>query len=316
MTDNLTEHRISANGTELNVLELGPSDAPCVIMVHGLRDSAWSLLPVAQLLVSPGGPDSSQPDGYRVLLPELRGHGRSARSDAYAMPNFLLDLHAVVEHFTAKPSTECAVFGHSLGGHIVTKYAALFPEVVKTVLVVEGLGPPTRPHEGKPAEEIRAYREMLLARLSTRPSQGKPLTGLEDAAARLQRNNPRLQPDETQRITPHLLEEVDGQLRWAFDSRANGVFLGVSTADNLRFWQQVQAPTCLVSGALSYEYWGSQMNTPGFSGHFAAGEMETRAQNFQIQQHHWFENSGHMVHYDEPERLGHLCRQYLEQHYV
>jgi len=309
--EQVNEHQLNANGVTLNVLEVAPEQghAPCVVMLHGLRDSAWSLLPVATAICQPG----AHHPGYRVLLPELRGHGRSSRSEAYAMPNFLLDLHGVVSSYT---DGACALFGHSLGGHIVTKYAALFPEIVKAMLVVEGLGPPARPHEGNPGAEMRVYRDMLLTRLAERSSSSRPLADAADASARLQRNNPRLTEEQANRIAPHLVEAVEDGLRWAFDSRANSVFLGVSTADNIRFWQQVQAPTCFVSGALSHEYWGREMSTPGFTGRFAEGEMETRVEHFQNHEHHWFDRSGHMVHYDEPERLGALCRQFLEQHYV
>ncbi len=317
--DSVRQHRLSANRLELSVLELAGvangngsselADLPCVVMLHGLRDSAWSLLPVATDLAR----GTATHPGFRVLLPELRGHGDSGRSDAYAMPDFLIDLHAAIEQFS---QGNCALFGHSLGGHIATRYAALFPEIVQALIVAEGLGPPKRPHEGDPAAEIRAYRARLVTQLAARPSRARPIADLADVAQRLLSNNPRLPPAQAEAIAPHLVETVEGQLRWAFDSRANRVFLGVSTTDNVRFWEQVSAPTCIISGALSYEYWGREMNQPGFSGHFAEGEMETRVQHFKNHEHHWFEHSGHMVHYDEPQRLGALCRQFLEQHYV
>lgn len=309
--DTPTEHRVAGAGAgvELSVLEVGPASGRTVVMLHGLRDTAWALLPIAQHLAQP---DAAGP-GFRVLITELRGHGKSGRSDAYAMPNFLLDLHAVLNQLSEQG---CALFGHSLGGHIVTKFAALFPELVRALVVVEGLGPPRRPHEGDEAQEIEAYRHSLLSRLADRPSAGKPIRDLADVAARLCRNSPRLHPDEAERLAPHLVEEVNGTLRWAFDSRANSVFIGTNTTDNERFWRQVTAPTCVISGALSYEYWGSQMPHEDFTGHFAEGELEARAAQFRQHEHHWFEHSGHMVHYDEPQRLGQLTRQFLEQRYV
>jgi pimeloyl-ACP methyl ester carboxylesterase len=183
-------------------------------------------------------------------------------------------------------------------------------------LVVEGLGPPKRPHEGDEALEIKAYRDMLLSRVAARPSSGKPIIDIEDVVGRLCRNNPRLDPNQAGQIAPHLVTEVDGALSWAFDSRANSVFVGSNYADNARFWRQVQAPTCLISGTLSYQYWGREMASPDFNGHFAEGEMEARADHFANHEHHWFEHSGHMVHYDEPDRLGVLARNFLEQNYV
>ena len=73
------------------------------------------------------------------------------------------------------------------------------------------------------------------------------------------------------------------------------------------------AEACIVSGALSYEYWGSQL---GSDGRFREGEMEERVGHFPNAEHHWFDHSGHMVHYDEPDRLANTLRTFLEKHYV
>jgi len=311
-SDTPTQLQVRGNGINLNVLELGQPGDPTVIMLHGLRDTAWALLPIAGQLLASG----DEGKGYRVLIPDLRGHGASERSDVYAMPDFLLDLLQVVR---ATTNGQCALFGHSLGGHVVTRFAGLFPEMVKALMVVEGLGPPKRPHEGDEAMEVKAYREMLLSRAAARTSSAKSIADIADVVARLLRNNPRLAPADAERIAPHMVESVDGALRWAFDSRANSVFVGISHLDNVRFWHQVQAPTCIVSGALSYQYWGGEMKSTTlteYTGHFAEGEMEQRAENFTNHQHHWFERSGHMVHYDEPERLGAMTRNFLEQNYV
>ena len=57
-------HRIDSNGIALNVLELAPENkaTATLVMHHGLRDSAYALLPIASVL-------SEQ---FHVLLPELR----------------------------------------------------------------------------------------------------------------------------------------------------------------------------------------------------------------------------------------------------
>jgi pimeloyl-ACP methyl ester carboxylesterase len=276
-------------------------------MVHGLRDSAWSLLPIAHALNR-----NAQRAGYRVLLPELRGHGASTATGAYAMPDFLRDLHLVSTSFAPD---RFALFGHSLGGHITSKYSALFPERVAALVVVEGLGPPRRPHEGDPARELVAYREMLLARLTPQPRSSRPIKDLDDVVARLLRNNPRLADAAASDIAPHLVRSTSTGLEWAFDASANSVFIGSNRRTDEQFWQQVKAPVCVVSGRLSYEYWGREMAAEDFTGRFAEGELERRAANFVHHEHHWFDHSGHMVHYDEPARLSTLTRTFLEKHH-
>ena len=70
-----------------------------------------------------------------------------------------------------------------------------------------------------------------------------------------------------------------------------------------------------MSGALSHEYWSREPTSGERSGYFQQGEMEERVSVFQNAEHIWFENSGHMVHYDEPERLANLCIEFLEEKY-
>lgn len=121
-------HRIDSNGIALNVLELAPENkaTATLVMHHGLRDSAYALLPIASVLS----------EHFHVLLPELRGHGQSDTSDAYGVFDFVLDVHEVISTLAGD---RLALLGHSLGGHIVSKYAAIFPERVEAVAVIEGL---------------------------------------------------------------------------------------------------------------------------------------------------------------------------------
>ncbi len=63
-------------------------------------------------------------------------------------------------------------------------------------------------------------------------------------------------------------------------------------------------PTLVISGDLAHEYWRGQFgNLPGFDGRYREGEMEQRAAVFPRGEHCAFHHSGHMVHYNEPERL-------------
>jgi pimeloyl-ACP methyl ester carboxylesterase len=292
----ITEHQVLSNGTKLNVLELAPEnrDKASIVMLHGLRDSAHSLLPVALHLAQ----------DFHVLLPELRGHGNSDASDAYGVFDFVQDLHEVIDGLAAQ---NVGLFGHSLGGHIVSKYAAIFPQRIAAIAIVEGLGPPHRAQEDNEAAEMQALGFMILNRLRRQPGKSRPIQDPEDAANRLVRNNPRLNPATAAELAPHLLKATDTGYAWAFDSRASSVFVGASRANDAIFWRNIKAPTCVISGSLSYEYWEREMGDEAYDGRFAPGEMEQRIDEFQDCVHHWFEGSGHMVHYDEPQRLAQQC---------
>ena len=281
-------HRIDVDGVGLAVLELGPADAPPLVMLHGMRDVPESLLPVAEPLAR----------NHRLLLPALRGHGDSDRPGGYAMDQFLYDLYRTVEALEPRPFT---LFGHSLGGQIGARFAALYPHRVAALVLVEGLGPPARLEEDDAALRIRHHAERLLATLT--PPPDRPLPDLEFAAGRLSHNNPRLPPGRARELAALATRrESDGHLRWAFDARVASVFLGVQRQDTEHYWRAVRCPTLVVSGDEAAEYWRAQMALPG-DGEFAPGELEARVRCFADAEHVAIAGAGHMVHYDRPADL-------------
>lgn len=292
-------HRLRIGDVTLSVLEAGEDQAPPLVMLHGMRDTAWSLLDVAAPLSG----------SYRVVLPELRGHGASDWPGAYSIDHFLFDLYHVTERLSLPPAV---VFGHSLGGQIAARYAALFPDRVRALVVVEGLGPPARPGEDDPAFMVRHHATRLLETLGV-PIRQRPLPDLGFAAERLLANNPRLASERARRLAGQMTRhDADGKLVWAFDARVASVFLGVRREDSERYWRQVRCPTLVVSGDLAGEYWRGQM--PGeWRGEFAPGELEARIGCFADAEHVAFADAGHMVHYDIGERLTHTAAEFLER---
>jgi pimeloyl-ACP methyl ester carboxylesterase len=297
-----TQHTIDAAGVNLSVLSIGNPDNPPVVFVHGMRDVAWSLLPVAEALI----------DQYHVLLPELRGHGRSDHPGSYAFENFVFDLHCVLDQMTQTP---VAFIGHSLGGHITSRYAALFPEQVNALVMVEGLGPPDALHSPNPEAALAGYATRIL-QLYGEPADQRSLPSYEFAAERLLKNNPRLDPDRALVIAHKAVRaDPDGTLHWAFDSRAQMVFVSAGLTPSDIFWRAVQCPALIISGDLAHEYWGTRNpHDEHFDGSYAPGEMEARASIFPKGEHLHFTHSGHMVHYDEPERLATETLNFLEKH--
>ncbi len=292
-------HRLEVNGVGLSVLELGAAEAPALVMLHGMRDVAWSLLPVALPLA----------ERYRVLLPELRGHGESDQPGCYGMDHYLFDLHRVWDLLEVGRG---ALFGHSLGGQIAARFAALFPERVRAAILVEGLGPPQRPGEGDETAELREHAARLLQTLAI-PARQRPLPDLQFATQRLLANNPRLPEDRARLLAEHATRRTGaGDLMWAFDPRVGSVFLGIGLKETQRFWHHLTCPALVVSGDLAFEYWRAQMPYE-WSGEFAPGELEARIRCFPDHEHVALPRAGHMVHYDQPEALTRAMADFLER---
>ncbi|MGE0625345.1 MAG: alpha/beta fold hydrolase [Pseudomonadales bacterium] len=301
----MTEPRrltVDANGVRLNLYALGEeSENPPVIMLHGMRDVALSLMPVAERLTG----------AHPVYLPDLRGHGASDKPGGYSMAQLVYDLHAVIE---ALGRTPVVLFGHSLGGHVVCRFAALFPERVSAAVVVEGLGPPEGRRPSDPAQALAAEGARLLATLGA-PHVPRPLPSFAFAAERLLVNNPRLAPEralELARLGTYT--GSDGALHWAFDPRVQSVFVGADTDANERYWSAVRCPTCVIAGAFAGEYWRSAVPAGSdWTGEFAPGELEARVALFPDAELTTLPGSGHMVHFDEPEALAGATLDFLRR---
>ena len=146
-------HHVESNGLRPSVLKLAQENkATATLVMHqGLRDSDHALLSVATVLSR----------HFHVLMPELRGHGQSSASDAYGVFDFVMDLHEVI---TALSGERLALWGHSVGGHFVSKYAALFPNLVEADAIIEGLGPPHCADGSDEAAEMQGLQFMILKR--------------------------------------------------------------------------------------------------------------------------------------------------------
>jgi pimeloyl-ACP methyl ester carboxylesterase len=89
-------------------------DGPPIVLVHGITESRRSWDP----LMAPLAGD------HRVVAVDLRGHGESDRRPPYDALTMAADVHAVIE---ASGTSEPLVVGHSLGGAVVSVYAAGSP---------------------------------------------------------------------------------------------------------------------------------------------------------------------------------------------
>jgi lipase len=135
---------VEVRGGTLHTALWGPEDpdTPTILAVHGVTAShkAWHYL--AEAL----------PD-VRIIAPDLRGRGRSNGLPApYGMPTHAQDLAAVLAAFTTGP---VVVVGHSMGAFAALVLANLFPERVRSLVLVDG-GLPLQVPAGISDEDVVA----------------------------------------------------------------------------------------------------------------------------------------------------------------
>jgi pimeloyl-ACP methyl ester carboxylesterase len=115
------EHRyvITPKGVRIHVADAGPPDGPPVMLVHGFPQHWWEW----HRLIGP-----LADDGYRVLVPDLRGAGWSdAPRGPYRKTEMADDLDAVLEQLGVGP---VKIAAHDWGGPVAFLLLLRHPERV------------------------------------------------------------------------------------------------------------------------------------------------------------------------------------------
>lgn len=283
-----SRHWYQTRGLKLSWCEWGPKDAPPVVMVHGGLENARAWDQAAGALA----------DSFRVVAPDLRGHGQSdwASGGAYAVLDFASDLAALFEQTGL---SQAALVGHSLGGAVATHFAALYPDKVTRLCNVEGLRPLTKPAPATPDEQmaaIRAWADKAAAATSSRAR--RTYADLEAMTRRLMEADPRM-PEGTARafVATNALA-CEGGFRWRYDPMVRETALVTTIGPSpVHFWERVACPVLLVYGK---ESWAVSPAVDGRVDHF----RQARVVEVPV--------AGHNVHHHQPQAFLALVRPFLD----
>lgn len=132
-----------------------------VILLHGLFGMAANLGPLARELAR----------DYRVLLPDLRNHGRSFHRPGMDYPSLAADVLALMD---ACDVGSAALVGHSMGGKVAMQAALDNPERVERLLVADIAPVAYMPHH---ARLFAALREAGADGLADRRATQRILEG-------------------------------------------------------------------------------------------------------------------------------------------
>lgn len=121
----LAPHKVVLHRHELSYVDSG--SGPVVLFIHGILGSQrqWAHLV------------DKMDDDHRVLVPDLFGHGESAKPlGDYSLSAHAAAMRDLLDHLGIERVT---LVGHSLGGGIAMQFFYLFPERVdRLVLVASG----------------------------------------------------------------------------------------------------------------------------------------------------------------------------------
>ncbi|PKH06296.1 alpha/beta hydrolase [Moritella sp. Urea-trap-13] len=126
---------IEVNGSIITGLQWGDNTKPVLLAVHGWLDNAASFVPLANALRN-DLEDGSLP--YQLIAIDLPGHGYSDhKAGHYNFIEWVDDLYQIIKTQHWGP---VSIIGHSMGAMISSILAATFPELVRRIVLIEGLG--------------------------------------------------------------------------------------------------------------------------------------------------------------------------------
>lgn len=239
-----TSHSYFSQRLQLRYVDWGNRKAPPLILLHGGRDHSRSWDWVARELRS----------DWHIIAPDLRGHGDSAwsRDGHYSGMAYLYDLAQLIHQLDVAPVT---IVAHSLGGSIAMRYAGFYPDKVKALVSIEGMGP--NPEQAKAFEEkpiAQHWRNWVEGRRASAGRIPKRYPSLQDACNRMKEANNFLSDDQAEHLTRHgVIQNEDGSFSWKFDPYLhNWPPPDLSWQQMQEIWREIACPLMLCYGEDSW----------------------------------------------------------------
>ncbi len=272
----LRDHSISANGITHHVIE-HPGDASrTVLLLHGYSDLARTFTRVITGLGA---------RGWRVIAPDFRGHGDTDRAPAgsyYHFPDYVADVVALCDALAIEQSH---VVAHSMGGSVATYFAGAFPSRVRSLALLEGVGPPAMPADVVPDRMAGWIDGMRRVR-----SRGaRRMVSLDDVVARMKLANPSVDVDTLREVAAMSVRATeDGGWVFRFDPLHQTMSPGRFDAEAFEaFIARIACPVLLIDGG----------DVAGFE------ELMQRADRYPNARKVTLAGAGHMMHWTRPAEL-------------
>ena len=174
----------------LHLHEWGDHDAPAIVCLHGITTHGLRFRRLAEERLA---------HRFRVLAPDLRGHGRSGWEPPWNLSTHLAD---VIETVDAAGVGRATWLGHSFGARLILELCAREPERVERAVLLD------------PAIDILPHVGLDFAQDSAADHSFE--TPEEAIAARLATGVPTPREFLEEEAREHLELCPDGRLRWRY----------------------------------------------------------------------------------------------------
>ncbi|MEM9923109.1 MAG: type I polyketide synthase [Cyanobacteria bacterium P01_D01_bin.50] len=234
----MEESFLDVGGDRLCLCSWGPQKGPLVLCLHGILEqgAAWEevAIPLAKM-------------GYRVVAPDLRGHGHSSHLGmrGSSIMDFLADIDALVHELSNQPFT---LVGHSMGSIVAAMFASARPQDVSSLVLVETILP-SPGSDSEVATGLATHLDYLAS-----PPQHPIFSDLDTAAAKLRQATPRMSEELSVKLAKRIVEPFKDGLRWRWDpllgtrTMMSGSGFPFSKARYIELLRQIQVSITLVYG--------------------------------------------------------------------
>ena len=279
---------MEVNRTRLRVWEWGDPDAPVVLATHGAYDHGRMFDELAPQVAGLG---------YHVRAIDARGHGDSGGlHTGLTWDASLLDLGLLAEH-AGEP---VGLLGHSMGAGMAFGLASIWPERVRWLVTLDGLGPPASQFEEDSLHEVATRAWIGLVKALGRDRRVFP----DRDAMKAQRGaiNRRVPDRWLHHLVEHGSHEVADGFSWKWDPLFN-TFMpdGFNPSWVTDDYEQVECPVLALMGGAD-DMWT-----------FPADELDARASCIHDLRLHVVPDAGHYVHLEQPDVVMAHIRAFLRE---
>lgn len=275
------------NKRRIHVRIWGEADAPKLFMLHGWGDVSATFQFVVDALKG----------AFQIIAPDWRGFGLSQwNGGPYWYPEYLSDLEGIIDHYS--PDAAVDALGHSLGGNVLCIYAGVRPQRFRRIATLEGFGLPASATD----DTAKHYADWL--------DEVKDVTRFRDyadfaeLAARLHRDNPRLNMERAVFMAQHLGQRRgDGRIEMAIDPCHRWRSPFRYRLDEAKVcWQSVTAPVLWVAARDSFVMKRFDGNEEEYAGRKAC---------FSRLREVVLNDCGHNMHHEYPEQVATLIDEFF-----
>ncbi len=213
--------KIKLPGRNLAALRTVNGTPHCrILCAHGWLDNANSFLPLLPMIK----------DAELVAI-DLPGHGYSDHQQS--IYTLATETHTLLAIADALGWTDFSLIGHSLGGCIAPFSAAVAPERIRKLILIEAAGPISEEAQQLP-ERLKKFHHDMSQRDKY---ESRVFNSIDQAVASRLRAN-KMMPESARLIVERQLQEttVEGQTqwRWRFDHKLRITSPSYFTEDQVR----------------------------------------------------------------------------------